>query len=53
MDIEIRELAGLAIGGLALGWITLYLWGLTVIFGLFGAGIWLVAVATWIEVRSS
>ena len=53
LDIGIRELVGISVGGLVLGWTTLYLWRLTVIFGLFGVGISLVAVATWIEVRSS
>ena len=53
LDIGVRELVGISVGGLVLGWIILYLWRLTVIFGLFGIGISLVAVATWIEVRSS
>jgi len=45
-DIGIRELVGISVGGLVFGWTTLYLWRLTVIFGLFGVGISLVAVAT-------
>ena len=53
LDIGVRQLVGISVGGLVLGWTILYLWRLTVIFGLFGIGISLVAVATWIEVRSS
>ena len=53
LDIGVRQLVGISVGGLVLGWTILYLWRLTVIFGLFGIGISLVAVATWIEVRLS